>query len=232
MTTDLWLALLAIVSTIAAGLMYMGKKKADVALTEVQIELARVKNEASEFDQLMQLIHNQATQFQSQLEINQAQSTTIQKVSDVNEQNYQVLKQVWDRHTAEIMDNSRKTGERIINHVDKLPELMAAAALEGLKQVTAELAVQMAEIMRQTVTRFEANVFPSLRDRRWAEAYVHPKNSIACLFDEPRFQEPARNLTPESCMKGEERCWVIEEVMPGFHAVRRGGGKDGVLLVL
>lgn len=235
MTVEFWLAVLAIVTSVAAGLAYMGKRRSDVALLAAQTEMEEVRGEQSRFDQLMTLINGQVT-------VNQSFSAAlhnmeIQRQKDAEyhaqrrEQDYQTLKQVWDRQAWEIMENSRKTGDRMMSELDKLPEKMAMVTVEGLKQVTAELAVQMAEIVRQSVARLEGSVFPALRDRRWVEAYVHPRNGVACLFDEPRFQELAKNLTPDACLRGEERMWIIQEAQPGFHAVRRANGTYGFLLM-
>lgn len=219
-----WGVVVGIVGALLAALGYMGKRRADVALMDVQIELQRVKNEGSEFDQFMALINGQ-------IQVNQTFTTALQQQAQAIEQNYRVSQQVWDRQSEEIKDNSRKARDAIIDKMDAMPQQMANIAVEGLKTVAAELAMQMADIVRQSVARLEGNVFPSLRDRRWAEAYVHPRNGLSFLFDEPRFQEPAKNLTLEAHLKGEERMWIIQEAHPGFHAVRRANGTYGFLLM-
>src|SRR5690606_21662334 len=70
----------------------------------------------------------------------------------------------------------------------------------------------------------EGVIFPTNRAGRWKEAYVHPRNGLTCLFDEPRVTELAKNITAEACLRGEERMWVAMNAHPGFHAVRRANG--------
>ena len=220
--------LLGTLGVVLGAWAYTSKKTADTRLEQahtdkhrVEIELEEVRGEQSRFDQMMQLVN-------AQLQINQTFSTALQQVALVDEQNYQVAKRIWDRQSQEIIGETRRSRKLLLERMDDLPERLAAVQVEGLRTLLQEMATQMANIAREN--KSDRTPFPGVRDARWIEAYIEPRNGLACLFDEPRLSEPARTVIEEACVRGQERAWVICEAVTGFHAVRRSNGTYGWLL--
>lgn len=218
-----------IISTIVGGVAVRDRARLRILLNKSELELQRVENEGTQFEQLMKFINSQAETNKQQIGVNRTFAVALDKVAQANEQNYQVLKQLWDRQTQEIMENSRRTGARVEEKIDELPAKIAAIALEGLKTITVEMAVQMAEIVREAIGHRDMVAFPTLRDVRWQRKQISPKNGVACLFDQPRYSELAKLITPEACIKQPEMAYVIEEAAAGFHAIRRENGTYGWL---
>lgn len=209
--------LLGIVGMVIGAWSYTSKGKVRIQLHQVQVDLQRVRNEASEFDQMMKLVNRQGENLQRQIKINESFTAALQTVATANEENYLRLRQLQGDHTQEIVDR-----------LEELPGKIKLVSEDALRTITAEMGMMLAEIVRKHSPIYEP-VFPSLRDQRWIEAFIHPRNGVACLFDEPKFTELARTLGPEHCLKGEERAWVIQEAAPGFHAIRRANGTYGFL---
>lgn len=224
-----WGVVVGIIASVMAGLMYIGKRRADVLLLDAQTQLQKVQQDGSEFDQMMKLINRQAEHADKQLLINESFILSLEKKEKKDEDNYQTLKLVSDRHAQEHTDEVRFARDKIIERIELMPERIATILSDGLRTIAAENAVVMAEIVNKALNHYEGVVFPTNRDPRWREAYVHPRNGLTCLFDEPRVTELAKHITPDTCLRGEERMWVMASAQPGFHAVRRANGTYGYL---
>ncbi|MBZ0296081.1 MAG: hypothetical protein K8L99_26210 [Anaerolineae bacterium] len=229
-SVELIIAVLGVLGTIVGALAYIAKRKTDSALETAragriaaETELQEAKSESTRFEQMMAFMSEQ-------LRMNQAHQESLKLTEQRNEDNYQTLKRLSDRHFAEMTLAAQANRREFVEKLDELPDVIHAKTMESVRLIFAEMSVTLAELVREATGMRDMIPFPTFRDSRWHQKRIQPKNGVACVFDQPRYAEPAKNITPEGCIKDAETVWIIQGAAGGFHAVRRENGIYGWLL--